>query len=78
MPKTLFLFPLSIILLLGLLAEGSDHHGSAENPAEGYIYGQVVKITDGDTLTILTAGKEQVKIRRAEIDTPERGQPYGR
>jgi endonuclease YncB( thermonuclease family) len=38
--------------------------------------GKVVGITDGDTLRLL-ADRKQVKIRLAEIDTPERGQPYG-
>jgi endonuclease YncB( thermonuclease family) len=40
--------------------------------------GRVVGITDGDTLTLLTDGNRQVKIRLAEIDTPESGQPYGK
>jgi endonuclease YncB( thermonuclease family) len=39
--------------------------------------GRVVGITDGDTLTLLTPQRREVKIRLAEIDTPERGQPYG-
>ncbi len=38
--------------------------------------GYVVGITDGDTLTLL-ADRNQHKIRLAEIDTPERGQPWG-
>lgn len=38
--------------------------------------GKVVGITDGDTLTLLVEQKE-IKIRLAQIDTPERGQSYG-
>lgn len=39
--------------------------------------GKVVKIADGDTLTLLVAGNRPVKIRLSEIDTPESRQPYG-
>ena len=39
--------------------------------------GRVVGITDGDTLTLLEGGNRQIRIRLAEIDTPERRQPYG-
>lgn len=42
--------------------------------------GSVVGISDGDTLTLLVvngASYRQVKVRLAEIDTPESAQPYG-
>ena len=39
--------------------------------------GKVVKIADGDTLTLLTPSNQQVKIRLAGVDTPERKQPFG-
>ena len=39
--------------------------------------GNVVKIADGDTLTLLTSSNEQVKMRLAGIDTPEKKQPFG-
>jgi len=39
--------------------------------------GNVVKIADGDTLTLLTSSSQQIKVRLAGIDTPERKQPFG-
>jgi endonuclease YncB( thermonuclease family) len=40
--------------------------------------GKVVKVADGDTITILDADQQQHKIRLHGIDTPEYKQPYGR
>ncbi|MFV1980277.1 MAG: thermonuclease family protein [Rhodothermia bacterium] len=38
--------------------------------------GRVVKIADGDTLTMLVDGQRE-RIRLSDIDTPERKQPFG-
>jgi endonuclease YncB( thermonuclease family) len=41
------------------------------------IIGKVVSIRVDDTLTLLTADRQQNKVRRAEMDTPEKAHPYG-
>jgi endonuclease YncB( thermonuclease family) len=40
--------------------------------------GRVVKVADGDTITILDSKNKQHKIRLQGIDALERSQPYGR
>ena len=39
--------------------------------------GKVIAISDGDTIKVLTDNNKTVKIRLAEIDTPEKKQPWG-
>jgi endonuclease YncB( thermonuclease family) len=41
------------------------------------LVGKVVKIADGDTLTVLDSARNQHKIRLAGIDAPERTQAFG-
>lgn len=39
---------------------------------------RVVKITDGDTISVRIGSKDAQKVRLVDIDTPEADQPYGR
>lgn len=66
-----------LLILLAISYGCTRDHGTWNDPREGYLYGTVVGIADGDTFKLLTPAKEQSKIRLSEIDTPERGQPFG-
>lgn len=39
--------------------------------------GKVISISDGDTITILKDSRQQIKVRLASIDAPEKNQPFG-
>jgi endonuclease YncB( thermonuclease family) len=62
--------PLRVLLALVMLLFAQVACAAAD------LTGRVVGISDGDTLTLLTGRREQVRIRLSDIDTPERGQPY--
>lgn len=59
-----------ICLVFCLIAVGCSKHDPGT-------FGKVVSVYDGDTITVLTARNEQVKIRFYGIDAPERGQAHG-
>lgn len=46
-------------------------------PEATSFHGRVVGIADGDTITVLVDRRREAKIRFAEIDAPERNQPWG-
>ena len=58
------LFPL-MLFVLAIPACGADYSA------------RVVGVSDGDTITVLTAAKKQVKVRLHGIDAPETGQDFG-
>ena len=62
MRRYLLLFPL-------LVAAGAAGAESIE--------GKVVTVSDGDTLTIVDKDAKRRRVRLAEIDAPERKQPFG-
>ncbi|MDO4178999.1 MAG: thermonuclease family protein [Phascolarctobacterium sp.] len=52
------------------------HNYQSERTAQK-IYGSVVHVADGDTITVQTKSGEKFKIRLFAIDAPEKAQPYG-
>lgn len=59
-------------------AETAPAARSFQAPARtNIITGYVVSIADGDTITVLDAGRQQHKIRLAGIDAPEKKQAFG-
>jgi endonuclease YncB( thermonuclease family) len=70
------------ILLVGLLVSSmagtAADHGSATDPRSGYFYGRATKVVDGDTLAVKTAEGKGIRVRVAEINTPEKGEPFSK
>lgn len=56
---------IGLLILFTVLCFGAD------------LSGRVVKVVDGDTITLLTAEKKQIKIRLYGIDAPEKKQAFG-
>ena len=70
------------IFLAGLMAFGlaqepktGKEPKDSVNPPKPFL-GKVVRVTDGDTITVLLDGREH-EVRLETIDAPERNQPFG-
>ena len=68
------------ILLFGIMLLAANQGDAVAKTAVKPIAqweAKVVGITDGDTLTVLTPNKEEVRIRLYGVDAPERKQAFG-
>ncbi|EEG25162.1 nuclease-like protein [Eikenella corrodens ATCC 23834] len=59
------------------VAQQTAETAASENSPAAEHTCRVVGIKDGDTFTCLTNGRRQVTVRMAQIDAPEKGQPFG-
>jgi endonuclease YncB( thermonuclease family) len=68
---------LAHVLLAHLLAHVLLVAALTQPARAAELIGTIVRVADGDTVTVLAPGNAQHRIRLAGIDAPERGQPYG-
>ena len=68
-------FSFLIILLFFCIVSLSGNNDSAQT--NNIIKGKVIKVADGDTITILNSQNKQIKIRLYGIDAPEKAQDFG-
>jgi endonuclease YncB( thermonuclease family) len=67
-------FVFALLLAAGYTLEARWRERPTEPDA---VAGTVVAIHDGDTLTLESEGR-RIRVRLAQIDAPEQGQPWGR
>lgn len=63
----------TVVVLLAVLALGTLPEAAQ---ARQTVQGRVVGVADGDTITLLTDSREQIRVRLVGIDAPERTQPF--
>src|SRR5262245_59085812 len=69
-----------LILSVALAVLGQDRleatsytRGLEQEP----VHGRTIGVVDGDTIRVLSAERQQIRVRIAFIDAPEKGQPFG-
>ncbi len=67
--------PILLALLLAIGCGGTETAAGALNSGDELRL-QVIRVVDGDTFLGRTAGGAEVRVRLAEIDTPEKGEPW--
>jgi len=66
-----------ILICLSFFSFFSIFHAHALTPPQEIITGKVIGVSDGDTITLLNAKREQIKVRLTGIDCPEKAQAFG-
>ena len=78
--KRFFTYAL-LLIVLTLFAAGLQYYNSSKESNDDptcNLKGKVIRVVDGDSITVLDSENAQHKIRMAGIDAPERKQPYGK
>ena len=52
-------------------------HCHAQESSSSILYAKVIRVVDGDTIYLKNKEHGKLKIRLADIDAPEKDQPYG-
>ena len=82
MQKRLRLFRNVLLVLagIGLLQHFTNGETTRQSGVAPHVdlAGRVVRVADGDTVTVLDRRNTQHKVRLYGIDSPERDQPYGK
>lgn len=66
-------------MVLSVLAAGLQYYNDYQDVKKNCnLKGKVVRLADGDSITVLDDDQTQHKIRLAGIDAPEGNQPYGK
>jgi endonuclease YncB( thermonuclease family) len=77
----MLLKPITLVIFSTALAVfGRDEIGVAtytRDLEQEPVKGRCVAVTDGDTIRVLTANKQQIRVRLAFVDAPEKGQAFG-
>ena len=68
------IFPLIILLFLPIVLLGINNNYTK---IDDIVRGTVIKVSDGDTISILNYQNKQIKIRLYGIDAPEKAQDFG-
>lgn len=63
-----------LLALILLILAGCNPNNTKQPEADVY---KVVKVKDGDTLGLLSSDNQEVTVRLAEIDCPEKSQAFG-